>query len=85
MATICVEIEIDTETGNLTVAECPPGEEKMAGEEGNEPAGQSFTNIDEAMKAVAAILTQGQQTPDQVRQSVMTGYKKAGNRPMMGM
>lgn len=34
MAKICVEIELDTETGEVMVGVCPPAEEAMEGGDG---------------------------------------------------
>lgn len=86
MSKICVEIEMDTDTQQFTVAECPPKDEAMPGEDAGEPAGQAFGSLADAMQAATVILSKGgQQSPDQARQSVMAGYKKAGNRPMPGM
>lgn len=82
----CVEITIDTETGDLHVMECPPREEMTEAEgmaEGGEM--QDFQDMESAMKYAATLLTgETRQSPDEARQSVMAGYNRAGNRPMMG-
>lgn len=78
----CVEITIDTETGDLHVMECPPREEMMEADGG---VMQDFQDMESAMKYAATLLTgETRQSPDEARQSVMAGYNRAGNRPMMG-
>jgi hypothetical protein len=84
MSKICVEVEIDTETGDITVAECPPGED-MPGEESGEPAGQSFQDIKSALAAVEQMLTapREDQGPSELEAAMSDGYSKvAGKRPM---
>lgn len=83
MSKVCVEIEMDTETGDLTVAECAPKEEAMAGEESGEPAGQSFSDIESALKAAAELLTAGRQ-PDgmgAMKEAMQGGYDKVARKP----
>ena len=85
MAKKCVEIELDTETGEFTVAECPPKEEAMPGEESGEPAGQSFQSPEEALKAAMQILTEDGSTPEEQAQAGYDkGAKPASTRPAVG-
>lgn len=77
---------MDADTGQTTVAECEPKAEMMAGEEGGEPKGQTFGSVDEALQAAKAMLAAGgAQGPEDAKASIMAGYNKAGNRPMVGM
>ena len=82
----CVEISIDTDTGNIHVMECAPKEEIGEGMEGGMPGKmRDFEDMESAMQFVAELLTgETRQSPEQARESMMTGYKRAGNRPIMG-
>lgn len=93
----CVEIEIDTDTGNIHVMECAPkeemGESMESGMQGEMTQGegmgegkmQDFEDMDSALQFAAQLLAgETRQSAAQAKQSIMAGYKKAGNRPIMG-
>lgn len=79
MSKVCVEIEIDTETGDLSVYECAP-KEPMEGE----PAGETFQDIDSALQAAAAILTGERSETNELQDAMAGGYDKVRGAGAMG-
>ena len=89
MAKICVEIELDTDTGEYRVYECEPKDE-MGELESAEPGGQSFASSEEALAAAAEMLQAGAtsggqtQTTDDLKAAMQGGYDRArGPMPSM--
>ena len=81
MPKICVEIEIDTETGELMVHQCEPKEE-MQGEM-EQGGGQSFQDLESALQAAGQILTseQGAGGAGEMQAAMQGGYDKMmGNK-----
>ena len=86
-----IEITIDTDTGNLTVAESGESAEMAMGEEtpsGANPmeqdsAGKDFFDIDSAMEYAKTLLAgDTRETEDQAMASAQKGY---GAKPRVGM
>lgn len=69
MGKICVEIQLDTDSGQFSVAECPPGEAME---------GQTFASAEEAMAAAAQMLQAGAQgggqTTGDLKAAMQGGY-----------
>lgn len=82
----CVEIEMSPD-GSFTVSECEPKTEMAMGEEGSEPAGQSYQSMDEALQAAASLLTGASRESaraDMAKQVWPDQAAKAGGKPLMG-
>jgi hypothetical protein len=77
MAKICVEIEMDTETGELTVYRCEP--EPPEARQG----AQSFEDIESALQGAAQMLQSEPAGENELQAAMQGGYDKI--RPSGGM
>ena len=77
MAKICVEIEMDTETGDLLVYPCEPETEQP------HPEAQSFKDIESALQGAAQLLQSQPAGPSELQSAMQGGYDKV--RPKAGI
>ncbi len=78
MAKICVEIEMDSETGALIVYPCEP-----EAPEAIPPDAQSFQDVESALQAAGQMLTsqQGAGGMDEMKAAMQGGYDKVRPKP----
>ncbi len=91
---LCVKI-CKTSDGQFSVETEGQAEEEQEGalpamttsldgqDEGGEQK-QVFATVDEALQAARDILSAGEQSPEEAKNSIMAGYNKAGNIGMRG-
>lgn len=72
MPKICVEIEMDTETGNLSVYRCEPEPPEMR------QGAQEFQDLESALQGAGQLLTseQGAGGPNEMQAAMQGGYDK---------
>ena len=77
MAKICVEIEMDTETGTLTVYRCEPEPPEMR------QGAQEFQDLESALQGAAQMLQSEPAGESELQSAMQGGYDKV--RPKAGM
>ena len=75
MPKICVEIEMDTETGNLTVYRCEPEPPEMR------QGAQEFQDLESALQGAAQMLQSEPAGENEMQAAMQGGYDKMmGNK-----
>ena len=75
MPMICVEIEMDTETGNLTVYRCEPEPPEMR------QGAQEFQDLESALQGAAQMLQSEPAGENEMQAAMQGGYDKMmGNK-----
>lgn len=87
MPKICIEIELDTDTGSYAVGKCEPKEEAAGGEGASDMAGeQQFDNVDDALAAAKDLLSGGASSENtDVRNQVAGEVWPQAKKPAMPM
>lgn len=81
MPKICVEIELDTETGEVAVGVCPPAEEAMEGAEDKSYL-QPVAGVQEALSKAGELLKPSAE--DDAMAQMQRGYAGPAKMGMMG-